>query len=346
VSKQENPHDRFFKETLGDPELAAEFLTLYLPPELSDVLDTSRLVIGDTSMADLRLETHLADLLFQVGLKTGGEAYIYILPEHKSYPDKWVGLQSLSYETRLFEAAKARKAKRLPVVIPVVVYHGKRPWPAKSSFIDLFGLAPDLAFMRPYLPRFDYHLVDLSRYEDEQIIGSAPLSAAFLLLKYVFRPELDEKFPQAFQQLGQAGLPQARLEARAVLMTNYLLRTSEVDENKLRDELMDAVGEEASDRVMITTADRMEARMKARIVASIIEEEKPYWLQQGQQIGQQAGSANLILLQARQRFARLSKQVEARIRALPVADLEALGVALLNFKTVKDLTAWLQARAN
>jgi hypothetical protein len=268
------------------------------------------------------------------------------LPEHKSYPDKWVGLQSLSYETRLFEAAKARKAKRLPVVIPVVVYHGKRPWPAKSSFIDLFGIAPDLAFMRPYLPRFDYHLVDLSRYEDEQIIGSAPLSAAFLLLKYVFRPELDEKFPQAFQQLGQAGLPQARLEARAVLMTNYLLRTSEVDENKLRDELMDAVGEEASDRVIITTADRMEARMKARIVASIIEEEKPYWLQQGQQIGQQAGSANLILLQARQRFARLSKQVEARIRALPVADLEALGVALLNFKTVKDLTAWLQARAN
>lgn len=76
MSKQENPHERFFKETLGDPELAAGFLTLYLPPELSNVLDTSRLVIGDTSMADLRLETHLADLLFQVGLKTGGEAYI------------------------------------------------------------------------------------------------------------------------------------------------------------------------------------------------------------------------------------------------------------------------------
>jgi predicted transposase/invertase (TIGR01784 family) len=290
MPKAENPHDRFFKETLGDPELAAEFLQFYLPPEVANLLDTSRLEIGDTSLADLKLETHLADLLFRVGLKQGGEAYIYVLPEHKSYPDKWVGLQLLSYTTRLCEAAKAQGAKHLPVVFPVVVYHGKRPWPAKSSFLDLFGLKPDLHFMRSYLPGFAYHLVDLSRYEDEQLIGSAPLAAAFLLLKYVFRPELDEKFSQAFQKLGQAGLPQARLTARATLMANYLAIASEVDKVQLGEELMDSVGPEGGHEIMNT------------IAGEWLREGRQEGLQQGRQeglqIGQQTGYANVILLQA------------------------------------------------
>ena len=333
MPKPENPHDRFFKETLGDPELAAEFLQLYLPPEVANLLDTSRLVIGDTSMADLKLETHLADLLFRVGLKTGGDAYIYVLPEHKSYPDKWAGLQLLSYATRLWEAAKARKSKRLPVVIPVVVYHGKRPWPGKSGFSDLFGLKPDTDFLRQYLPDFRYHLIDLAQYDDSQLVGSAPLSAAFLLLKYIFRQELDEKFPLAFQQIGQAGLPQARVTARAVLMTNYILLTAEVDEHKLRNELVDAIGEEEGEKIMITTADRMADRIIAR--------EKPHWLQEGEQVGY----ANLILLQARRRFARLNAQTEEQIRALPLPQLEKLGMALLDFATARDLTSWLNAKA-
>ena len=333
MPKPENPHDRFFKETLGDPALAAEFLQLYLPPEVANLLDTSRLVIGDTSMADLKLETHLADLLFRVGLKTGGDAYIYVLPEHKSYPDKWAGLQLLSYATRLWEAAKARKSKRLPVVIPVVVYHGKRPWPGKSGFSDLFGLKPDTAFLRQYLPGFRYHLIDLAQYDDNQLVGSAPLSAAFLLLKYIFRQELGEKFPLAFQQLGQAGLPKARLTARAVLMANYLAIASEVDKMELGEELMDSVGPEEGHEIMNT------------IAGEWLREGRQQGLQEGLQQGQQAGYANLILLQARLRFARLNTKTEEQIRALPLPQLEKLGMALLDFATARDLTSWLNAKA-
>ena len=44
----------------------------------------------------------------------------------------------------------------------------------------------------------------------------------------------------------------------------------------------------------------------------------------------------------RRRFGTLDPQQEARIQALSVTELEALGEALLDFQTVADLAAWLQ----
>jgi len=44
------------------------------------------------------------------------------------------------------------------------------------------------------------------------------------------------------------------------------------------------------------------------------------------------------------RLGAVSGEVESRIRALPVADLEALGEAVLDWHTPAELIAWLQQR--
>ncbi len=49
-----------------------------------------------------------------------------------------------------------------------------------------------------------------------------------------------------------------------------------------------------------------------------------------------------MLRQLRRRFGALDPAQEARIQALSVTELEAIGEALLDFQTVKDLAAWLQ----
>jgi hypothetical protein len=41
------------------------------------------------------------------------------------------------------------------------------------------------------------------------------------------------------------------------------------------------------------------------------------------------------------RIGPLATEQQARIQALPLADLEALADALLDFQTAADLTAWL-----
>jgi predicted transposase YdaD len=63
---------------------------------------------------------------------------------------------------------------------------------------------------------------------------------------------------------------------------------------------------------------------------------------EGRTEGQQQEAAALVLRLLRRRLGALSTEVESRIRALPVAELEALGEALLDWHTSAELMAWLQ----
>jgi predicted transposase YdaD len=63
---------------------------------------------------------------------------------------------------------------------------------------------------------------------------------------------------------------------------------------------------------------------------------------EGRAEGQQQGEAALVLRLLQRRLGTVSADVEDRIRALPVADLEALGGALLDWQTPAELLTWLQ----
>ena len=65
----------------------------------------------------------------------------------------------------------------------------------------------------------------------------------------------------------------------------------------------------------------------------------------GRQEGRQAGELDLALRLLQRRCGALSAQQEARIRELPLPQLEALGEALLDFQGPADLIIWLAAHA-
>jgi predicted transposase YdaD len=63
--------------------------------------------------------------------------------------------------------------------------------------------------------------------------------------------------------------------------------------------------------------------------------------QQGRLEGRQAEAAAMSLRLLQRRCGPLSPEQQTRIQALPLADLEALADALLDFQGSADLTAWL-----
>jgi predicted transposase YdaD len=63
--------------------------------------------------------------------------------------------------------------------------------------------------------------------------------------------------------------------------------------------------------------------------------------QAGQQEGRQAEAAAMTQRLLQRRFGPLATEQQARLQALPLAELEALADALLDFQTAADLTAWL-----
>ena len=65
-------------------------------------------------------------------------------------------------------------------------------------------------------------------------------------------------------------------------------------------------------------------------------------LQEGRQEGRQR-ELDLVLRLLKRRLGPVSEADRARVSALPIEDLEALGEALLDFAGAADFAAWLAA---
>jgi predicted transposase YdaD len=79
----------------------------------------------------------------------------------------------------------------------------------------------------------------------------------------------------------------------------------------------------------------------SRAAQELIEEGR----QEGQAEGRRAEAASMTLRLLTRRCGPLSEATIARIQALPLERLEALGLALLDFRGAADLAAWLDAQA-
>lgn len=188
-----NPHDSFFKDLFTRQEAAHHFLKHQLPPSVAAVLDPNRLEIRKDSFIDPDLQAHFSDILYRVGLVGGGESYVYVLFEHKSYPEPRIAWQLLRYMARIWEQADKQGEALLPV-LPLVVYHGRQCWQVARQFSALFDL-PEV--LRPYLPEFRYHLADLSQYSEADIKARVAraviLQVGLLSLKNIYAEDVGEQ---------------------------------------------------------------------------------------------------------------------------------------------------------
>lgn len=319
-----NPHDRFFKELFSEIETAAEFVEHYLPQRIVDAIELPTLEIVKDNFIDEELRQYFSDLLLRVKLKNGGEAFIYILLEHKSEPDEFVALQLLLYLARIWQPNLRERAKPLPLVFPVVFYHGEAEWNLSRELSALFDFT-GLEMLRDYSVGLKYYLCDLTKIEI--IKGEPRLRAGMTMLKYLHSDELPVKVREVFQTIRQ--LPHARAMGYIKTVLKYLSSTK----HKLIPETakleLDAVFPDQKGETMQTWIET--------------------WLQEGEQRGEQRGkqkeAATLTLRQLHRRVGILETELNERIRSLPTEQLENLSEALLDFKAKNDLLAWLQINA-
>jgi predicted transposase YdaD len=87
-----------------------------------------------------------------------------------------------------------------------------------------------------------------------------------------------------------------------------------------------------------------ETRVYREIKEEGREEGREEGLEQGLEQGRQEEAVNFVTRLLRKRFGELPQEVRSVILGLPLLMLEELGEALLDFTSVADLQAWLEAR--
>ncbi len=176
-----SPHDRVFAFTFGQKVHAIGLLRATLPPALVARLDWSTLARQPADFVDVRLRRRQSDLLFSIRtLDTGEEVLVYVLLEHQRAPDAKMAYRVLRYVVRIWEdretgrRPRARRASppqpdaRLPLIYPLVVYHGKAPWTAACEVFDLVHVPGGLTeLVAAHVPRLRFQLLDLAGDDPE-----------------------------------------------------------------------------------------------------------------------------------------------------------------------------------
>lgn len=322
-----SPHDRFFKAVFGRTEVAAEFLARYLPPGVATALDWGTLRAVKDSFLDPGLAQHPTDLLYEVDLHGGGIAYVDVLFEHKSYVEARIGLDLLRYRVRIWEQwLNAGHTGRLPVIVPVVVYHGARPWRVSRRFADD---VVDVPALRECVPDCVYYLIDLSRYRDEELRGAVILQTALLTLKYIFRDDLRERLPEILGLLRDLEQSSSGLDY-VITLLRYLAQgpsTERLNADELRRVATTVLS--GGGQVMMTIAEQwLQEGFEKGIEKGI---------SKGIEKGIPVGEALLLRRQLTRRFGPVPGWVDAKLVAAEPVQLEVWGERVLDAPSLEGV---------
>ena len=108
--------------------------------------------------------------------------------------DKNVGLQLLNYLVSIWnQKIKNEKAKHIPVIIPMVIYHGKQNWELGNALDTMIQGYDELSDdIKQGIPNFRYHVYDLNRFSDEVIVLGSFYYVVLSILKHVNRHDEQE----------------------------------------------------------------------------------------------------------------------------------------------------------
>ena len=180
-------HDALFRVLVEDPDRATTLLRQYLPKALSKRMADAPVKLLDGTYVDTTSRVTQSDRLFAIKLTNDTPALIYTLLEHKSAADLGTPLQLLGYMVRIwsrYAEGKPDRLRNLPVIVPIVFYHGRHSWTVPQVFDEMVQADEDTA---PFVPSFRYALHDLGTGEQQALSRDAPIRAILSALRYVQR---------------------------------------------------------------------------------------------------------------------------------------------------------------
>ena len=312
MSLPATPHDALFRALVSSPARAGALLMEYLPEPVAGLLDPEtppEAVEG--SFVDADAARTQCDALFRVRLRTGHDARIYVLLEHKSGVDAATPLQILKYMVNIWqreiEGGTARD--RLPPIVPLVFFHGRGRWTAARSVIEMIDAPEEIA---PLLRDFAYVLHDLGEIEPLRLSAMPDVRAGLLALRAVHFEEVPGDLLDLITGGPVAGSAYERHIIRYV-----------VEGMNLTPALLEA-------SLRRTQPDRWETLM-GTVAEAWIEQGRAEGIAQGIEKGLAEGRAGAL-------EELLLRQLELRFGALPEVARERVGVA-----SSAELEAWAEA---
>ncbi|MFP9229749.1 Rpn family recombination-promoting nuclease/putative transposase [Pectobacterium cacticida] len=275
------PHDAFFRQFLGDLDIARDFLTLHLPQAIQQHCDFTTLQRESASFVDEALRARISDMLYSLRT-TQGKGYIYCVIEHQSRPERLMAFRLLRYSLAAMQQHLSQGHKTLPLVVPLLFYQGaRRPYPYSLNWLDGFS-QPALARQIYTMP---FPLVDLTVIPDAEIKTHRRVALLELVQKHIRTRDMLELARDIGGLIAREKLPLTQQQA----LMFYIARAGRTSDHLA---FFKAVAEQLSaeqEEQMETIAKQLE---RAGFEKGL-RQGKDKWLAEGLEQGQKAAAVRI-----------------------------------------------------
>ena len=337
-------HDALFRALVSRSDRAGALLQDHLPSEIAVLVDFEHLpeLMEGTFINGDGAKTQ-CDALFRVRLKSGQDARIYVLLEHKSSVDYDTPLQIARYMLNIWaRELKATPAHRkLPMILPLVFYHGLGEWTVPRSLAEMID-APD--GVDDPLRGFAYTLRDLRRLDPWHLAQNPEVQAALVALWLVFEENV---LPELLDLVTGGMVDGSEFESHII---TYISEKFNIDAPTLEASLQ-RTKPQRWEILMGTAAEswleqgrtegwtegkaegKAEGRTEGRAEGEVLGIEK------GKVIGIAEGKAETFLRQARLKFDAIPDARVAQVRAASLVQIDAWLDALILAEDLNDVFA-------
>ncbi|MCL2070368.1 MAG: Rpn family recombination-promoting nuclease/putative transposase [Treponema sp.] len=187
-----NTADNSFKRIFDDHRLFVDFIKDFIQIEILEDIKPEDIEDISERFLPLFQENRDADTVKRINLKGPTPLFVIAVLEHESKVNYRSCFKMLQYICLVLDAweKEAEKEKpgssllkdfKYPPVLPMIFYDGKGDWTAQRNFFDRTHLNQ---VFEKYIPKFEYELINLNDYSEEEIMrfGGA-LSYIFLIDK-------------------------------------------------------------------------------------------------------------------------------------------------------------------
>ncbi|MBV5345792.1 MAG: Rpn family recombination-promoting nuclease/putative transposase, partial [Rhodoferax sp.] len=298
------------------PANTAAFLRGQLPVSLTARIGWSKLKHLPGTFVDGRLTKAESDLLFSVPFD-GTPSLLYILFEHQHDKDPWIALRLLRYMLEIWREflAKNPSARKLPVILPIVLAQNATKWDMPTRFSELLDLpATNPEPLHEFTPDFTFRLIQLAEIPFDEIQGT---NTGIMILRTLKASQVrgllgDEVWDEV--TLARLSRPIFRL------LVLYILNSADVDKETFRHKL-----------------EQLEASKLKESAMTLAEQLHEEGMQQGMQQGQVASKQQDILEALKLRFKRVPAGLREEIESVGnIAKLQSLHRAAILSQTLDE----------
>jgi predicted transposase/invertase (TIGR01784 family) len=276
-------YDRSFKDLFSRPEMVRDLLTGFVQEDFIDDIDFSKLQKLGTTYILEEYEKRETDLILKLNIK-GQEAYLYILIELQSTPDKFIALRVLEYLIGFYQDLLKQKENlpdKLPPVFPIVLYTGKDPFNCAVSIEELID-KPYKKLMK-YIPRFEYYKIAINEVNEGKYGELIELENIVAACFNVVRAKTKKEMKEALYKLREIVRKYGDYLQRALdIWLKKFLEKKGVDIEKITliggkemiDEVIDQIYEEGKEKGIAEGKEKGIAEGKEKGIAEGIEKGK------------------------------------------------------------------------